>query len=105
MSSRGAGYDGGVTSLDTVNFNETIAAYKTHVETFQEIVKGVNNTVNTLIGNWQGEGRNAFEKDSRQVQLNLNDISGIMYDIRDALASAHNEYIEFDSTVAKSYDS
>ena len=59
----------------------------------------------TLVQNWKGEGRNAFEKDYRQVQINLKDIAGIMYDLRDALIDAHAEYIKTDDALAKNFDS
>ncbi len=96
---------GNVKHLDTVHFNDTITAYANHINKFEGIVKGVTNTTNTVIDRWKGKGRNAFEKDCKQVQLNLKDISEIMYDLRDALIDAHAEYMESDSTLSKTFDS
>lgn len=94
-----------VKHLDTVNFNETIQAYAGYVKQFEEIVRGVNSTANAIVNQWEGKGRNAFEKDYRQVQLNLKDITDIMYDIRDALIDAYAEYIKADQALSKSFES
>jgi hypothetical protein len=40
-----------------------------------------------------------------QVRLNLQDISDIMYDLRDALIDAHAEYMKTDSALSKSFES
>jgi len=96
---------GNVNHLDTVNFNDTIAAYANHISQFENIVKGVNDAVDMITDHWQGKGRNAFEKDSAQVKLNLKDISDIMYNLRDALIEAHADYMQTDSSLSKSYES
>ena len=75
-SNQGSG--GNVTHLSTTNFNDTIHAYEAHIKTFEGIVKGVKSATDALLQNWQGKGRNAFEKDCKQVQLNLQDISEII---------------------------
>ncbi|MDR1320314.1 MAG: WXG100 family type VII secretion target [Gracilibacteraceae bacterium] len=94
-----------VRRLDTVNFNDTISAYANHISRFENIVQGVNNSANAIVNCWKGKGRDAFEKDCRQVQLNLKDITSIMYDIRDALIDAHAEYIKSDSDLSKNFES
>jgi len=96
---------GNVKHLDTVNFNDTINAYADHIRKFEEIVKDVDDLTNAVTNNWKGRGRDAFEKDCRQVRLNLKDITDIMYDLRDALINAHAEYIKADLAVSKAYES
>ncbi len=96
---------GNVQHLDTVHFNDTIAAYANYIRQFEDIVCGVNAAAGTMVEHWKGRGRNAFEKDYKQVQLNLKDISDIMYDLRDALVNAHAEYIKTDSELSKSLES
>lgn len=102
-SNQGTG--GNVTHLSTVNFNDTIHAYEEHIKTFESIVDGVNRATDHLIRNWKGKGCGAFEKDCKQVQLNLNDIKDIMYNLRKALTDAHAEYIKNDLATAKSIQS
>jgi WXG100 family type VII secretion target len=96
---------GNVKHLDTANFNATMTAYATYIKQFEAIVRDVNNTCETMVDRWKGNGRNAFEKDYKQVQLNLKDLSEIMYDLRDALVDAHAEYMKTDSALSKSFDS
>lgn len=96
---------GNVKHLDTVHFNEAITAYANYIKQFEEIVRGVNSASNTMLDHWKGTGRNAFEKDCRQIQLNLNDITDIMYDLRDALVNAESEYVKSDAAVSKSFES
>jgi len=95
----------GVNHLDTKYFNSIINAYSAHITAFEDIVIDVNNTVNTITSNWVGKGRNAFATDSTQVQMNLRDITGIMYELRDALINAHAEYMQADNATAKSIES
>lgn len=94
-----------VTHLDTVNFNDIISAFSNYISQFDSIVHEINSTADRLIENWKGRGCNAFEKDCRQVQINLKDISDIMYDLRDALIDAHAEYIKTDAVLSKSFES
>lgn len=103
QSNEGSG--GRVKHLDTVDFDSTFAAYANHIKQFESIVNGVNKTTNTMVSRWEGQGKKAFEKDCQQVQLNLKDITDIMYDLRDALNDAHAEYIKTDSALSKSFDS
>jgi len=96
---------GNVNHLDTANFNATMSAYTNYIRQFESIASGVNTAAGTMVDNWKGKGRNAFEKDYRQVQLNLKDITDIMYDLRDALIDAHAEYMKTDSALSKSFES
>jgi uncharacterized protein YukE len=99
------GIGGSVTYLNTANFNDTLTAYSGYISQFDGIINAVNSATDTMIANWQGDGCKAFEKDSKQVQLNLKDISDIMYDLRDALINAHMEYIKEDLALSKSLES
>ena len=96
---------GNVTHLDTVHFNETMTAYANYIKQFEAIVRDVKSATDTMADNWKGKGRNAFVKDCKQVQLNLKDISDIMYDLRDALVDAEAEYVKTDATLSKNFES
>jgi len=96
---------GNVKHLDTVNFNDTLTAYANYVKQFEGIVRGVNTAAGTMVDNWKGKGCTAFEKDYKQVQLNLQDISDIMYDLHGALVDAHAEYMKTDLALSKSFES
>jgi len=94
-----------VRHLDTKSFDEAIAAYANHIKTFEGIVKDVNNAANMAVENWKGKGAKAFEKDAKQVQLCLKDITSIMQNISDALANAYEEYKRADAEAAQAMES
>lgn len=96
---------GNVNHLDTINFNDTISMYTNQISQFEAIVRDVNSTASTMIDRWKGKGRNAFEKDYKQVQLNLKDVTEIMYNLLDALVNALDEYIETDSALSSNFQS
>lgn len=91
--------------LDTSHFNETISAFGSYISQFEDIIRGIHSATDRMGENWEGRGCKAFGKDCRQVQLNLKDISDIMYELRDALIDAHAEYIKTDAALAKSMES
>lgn len=97
-----AGY---VNHLDTKSFAETIAAFSGYISDFEGIVSGVRDIYKEMLGSWEGEGRRAFEKDCNQVQLNLKDLSDVMYELRDALIDAQVKFVEKDAAVSKAFDS
>lgn len=96
---------GNVKHLDTGNFNAALTTYANYIRQFEALVRDVNSTCGTMVENWKGEGRDAFEKDFKQVQINLKDISDIMYDLRDGLIDAHAEYMKTDAALSKSFES
>ena len=98
-------FTGEVRSLDTVNFADTIAAYKSAFTNYQNIVARVRDTVRDVNSTWIGEGGTEFESDSRQVQLNLQDITDIWTDIGYALEKAREEYGAADSEVSNLFNS
>ena len=94
-----------VNHLDTINFNSTILAYNGYIKRYEDIVGAVDRITKQVLDNWDGVGHDAFEKDCKQVQINLNDIADIMYDLRDALTNAHSEYMKTDNSLSKSFES
>lgn len=94
-----------VRHLDTINFNSTINNYSGYIKRYEGLVEDVDRIVSKVLANWDGEGRDAFEKDCKQVQINLKDVAEIMYDLRDALINAHAEYMKTDNSLSKSFES
>ncbi len=94
-----------VKHLDTVNFDEIRTDYESYIRMFQDIVKEINGTIDELLGEWEGEGKKAFEKDAIQVRTNLKDISDIMYDLRNSLNKAHVNYVKYDTELSKAINS
>lgn len=94
-----------VKKLDTIHFNQIINTFAAQIRSFETIRRGVDLSVIRVLNNWKGEGSKAFEKDSKQIQVNLNDICDIMYDMRDVLIDAHAGFMETDNALSKSFDS
>ena len=96
---------GRVTKLDTLHFDETASAYEGYIRQFEALVRDVDRITGAVLKEWKGQGAKAFEKDCKQVKLNLKDISDIMYDLRDALINANSEYLKTDQEVSKAFES
>lgn len=94
-----------VNHLDTISFDSTIVAYNDYIRRFEDIVDEVDRITGEVLSHWDGDGRKAFEKDCKQVQINLKDVAEIMYDLRDALTDAHAEYMKADNSLSKSFES
>lgn len=97
--------EGKVNHLDTISFNSTINAYSEYIQRFEDIVEAIEQITGRVLSHWDGVGKEAFEKDCKQVQINLKDVADIMYDLRDALTNAHAEYMETDNSLSKSFES
>lgn len=104
-NSGGGRHDETVRHLETASFSDTIHMYEKSIKQFEAIVRDVNKTCETIAAQWKGKGRDAFNKDYQQVQINLKDVTDIMYDIRDALINAQSEYMKADEALSKSYES
>ena len=100
MSNRSSG---NVRHLDTISFTGTISAYQNHIQRFNSIVTDVDRTLDTLLGSWQGEGRNAFETDTRQIRRDLIDMTEAMECLRDLLNAAHEEYLASDRELSQGF--
>lgn len=94
-----------VRHLDTVDFDSTIQSYKDYIGQFRHLSDEIDRIIDDLLKEWEGEGKKEFEKDCKQVQTNLKDITDIMYDIRDALIVAQEQYVSADLALEKSYES
>lgn len=92
---------GNVKQLDTEKFNIAVEALKRGVETYNSIKKGVADTTNVLLVQWQGEGKKQFEKDYNTIYRQLTDIGDILYELRDSLIEAQAAYIQADEEAAK----
>lgn len=95
---------GTIRQLDTKSFNDTISTFQDCIERYEEIEKGVAKSTDALLDSWKGKGRIAFEKNFKQVQLNLSDIREILYSLKDALSSARDSYAMVDSDIGSSLE-
>lgn len=94
-----------VKHLDTKEFDTIITQMRGFIVEFTDIKTHFNQTARELIEHWEGKGRNAFQKDYTEVQLNLEDLTDIMSDIADSIVEAEKAYFTGDSEFAKNIQS
>jgi WXG100 family type VII secretion target len=88
-----------VRHLDTKAFDTVIAEFKNCVNRFNHIIGEVDNTIMSLDGEWEGEGKTAFWSDAKTVRTNLVDIEDFMNDMVTSLTQAKNLYVESDKEI------
>lgn len=93
--------EGSVKYLETGTFHDASQAFKTGIQTYNDIKNDVVSATSTLFWNWQGEGKTQFEKDYNTIFRQLTDIGDILYELYDALAEAEALYIQADEEAAK----
>lgn len=91
--------------LKTHEFNRVLNDYAKYSAEFNEIRSSADTISQTLLEVWKGEGGRAFDMNFRQVQMNLKDVAGIMYDMHKELTNAYAEYMKTDETMSKKFDS
>ena len=74
-------------------------AFNGYIKRYESIVNSVDRITGQVLSQWDGVGSNAFEKDCKQVQINLKDIACY------ALTNAHAEYMKTDNSLSKSFES
>lgn len=90
-----------VTHIDSNKFGTAIDAFTKGIKEYEDIISGVKDTTQTLSNNWKGKGYTQFQKDYITIFRQLEDISEVMYDLRDALVECQAAYITTDDQVAK----
>ena len=94
-----------VKHLDTKDFDSMVTKMRGFINDFTEIKNHFNKTARELLEHWEGQGRNAFQTDYTEVQLNLEDLTDILSDIADSLIEAEKTYLSGDSEFAKNIQS
>lgn len=99
----GSGGHFGVSYLATHGFKEAIEVFTTQLKAFDTMQQEVTSATRTLLDSWEGEGRKQFEKDYKLVYRQLEDLSDIFYELRDALIDAEAQYIKTDQSLSKQF--
>ena len=90
-----------VKHLDSERFGEVIKDFENGIKEYERIIDGVKTSTTKLFLFWQGEGKKQFEKDYTKIYRQLEDVSDVLYDLRDALVDAQAAYIKTDEEIAK----
>ena len=81
-----------VKHLDTKDFDSMVTKMRGYINDFTEIKNHFNKTARELLEHWEGKGRNAFQTDYTEVQLNLEDLTDIKVN---NLYKANHGYYEY----------
>ena len=96
---------GDVRHIDTASFRDTAKALGNHMETFAHIAYAVDGALGALLENWQGQGRDEFLREMRQICYCIGDIHQTMYVLKHTLDAAADAYGETDQAVAGAFRS
>ena len=97
--------EGQVEFLDSSVFSSVISKFTEGIQTYDKVLNGVKRDTETLFESWLGEGRTQFEKDYNTIFLQLKDIGDVLYDLREALIKAEEEYYKTDDSIGKKINS
>jgi WXG100 family type VII secretion target len=91
---------GHVERIDLKMFAQAIAAIKQAQQSLQSAKTIMRNSTQTLLGSWEGYGKDAFEKVYKTLSTNLNDEGDNLDAIRQQLETIENTYRDWDSKTA-----
>ena len=87
--------------LNTAGFSDAAKALSDAIETYNECLKTMQTTTNTILDNWIGKGCNEFATQVRLINGKLEDISDELYEMYKAIVQAEKAYIDTDQAMAK----
>lgn len=76
-------------------FDDAMKEYKAHKNDIKKIVE-------ELLDHWEGDGREAFEKDYKLLTTQLDDLMDVLLDLRKGIVDAETSFIEADAEISKS---
>lgn len=91
-----------VQHVNTEAMNEARKAFDTAMEKYQQDKDVIKNLVDGMLEHWEGDGREAFEKDYLLLTKQLEDLMEILLDLRKGLVDAETIFIETDAEISKS---
>ncbi|MDR1013753.1 MAG: WXG100 family type VII secretion target [Coriobacteriales bacterium] len=89
-----------VKSIDTKQFDATLAALKRATSAFEKSRKDAESATDALLKTWRGDGRDAFVKVYDKLRTEMGDDLDNLKVIRDDLTAMKQSYVDWDSGVA-----
>lgn len=93
-----------VTHVDVNAINDAALAFSSQIKELEKHKKNVQTATETLLNNWQGEGKDCFEKQYRLLFGQLSDITDSLYNIYDDLVESGKSYVDADEQMKKSME-
>lgn len=89
--------------IDSQKLTDAANGIGEYCKAYNQLVKDIVGSTNTLLSDWHGEGRREFEKDYSHIYQQLTDMSDIMYELYKSLVDAAATYVKTDEEVAKKF--
>lgn len=87
--------------LNTTGMDATALQFRDSIAEFEKCCLRMEKATQTLLGTWDGKGRNQFEKQYRILKGKLGDINDELYDIYEELIAAEAAFGEADREIGK----
>lgn len=88
-------------SVNTDAMNEARKAFDDALEEYRSHKDDITGCVDILLEHWEGDGRDAFEKDYILFTRQLEDLQEVLLDLRKGLVEAEEQFIDTDATISK----
>jgi len=92
---------GNVKHLNTDIMYEAVKGFDEAINAYEVRVDDLKNIMDKLLGTWEGDGKDEFEKDYNTFKYQLQDLMDVLMDLRKSLVDAETMYIETDASVSK----
>lgn len=93
--------NGDVQHVDTDLMYDAQKAFVTAYDRFHDCKDDITRIIDNALTNWEGQGRDAFEKDYKTLVAQLQDLEDVLMDLRDGIIEAEQTYIEVDAELSK----
>ena len=92
-----SGSTGSVTSIDTKDFDDGIAKFKSAIVIYRAARERIFTSTENLLISWEGKGKNAFEKEYTQLKSKLTDEEDNLNAIKEDLENCLQSYLDWDT--------
>ncbi|MBU3100103.1 MULTISPECIES: WXG100 family type VII secretion target [Clostridium] len=94
------GDTGSVKKIDTKNFQEAINGFEKAVKTYRVARERVFDSTEKLLFDWEGKGKNSFEKQYGRLKTQLKDEEDNLFTIKEDLQDCMKSYVDWDTQLA-----
>ncbi|MBU3215891.1 WXG100 family type VII secretion target [Clostridium estertheticum] len=95
-----AGDTGSVKKIDTKNFQEAINGFESAVKKYRVARERVFDSTEKLLYDWEGKGKNSFEKQYGRLKTQLKDEEDNLFTIKEDLQDCMKSYVDWDTQLA-----
>ncbi len=93
--------DSKVERVDVQMFDDTLEKFNEAIKVFDESLSSVDTQTKTLLGSWEGKGKNAFKSAYTKLKTAIKDETENLTAIRDDLQAIKDSYTEWDTETGK----